>query len=116
METSREELQVLGLNKVNESIVKTMLSTVTIKDNTCECFIECVNDAGDVIRLFPDLIGRRDGLKEIAIMNTVNGKNCTVFFDSENNIAERTLQDSEEMTALRLIPGAVIQWAVSKAR
>lgn len=113
---TREELQALNLNKVNESIAKTMLSTITIKDNVCECFIECINDSGELVRLEPDQIGRQDSLKEVTIMNAANGNNCSAFFTHEGDIAERTLQDSEEMSALRLIPGAVIQWAVSKAR
>lgn len=113
---TREELNTLKLNKVNEMIASTMLETVTIKDSVCDLWIECVNDAGELVRIEPDQIGRRDGLKEITIMNAANGNNCAAFFTREGDIAERTLQDSEEMSALRLIPGPVIKWAISKAR
>lgn len=116
MKTTRNELYTLKLTKVNTMIAQTMLNTVTIKDNTCECFIECINDAGELVRIEPDQIGRQDRLKEIVIMNAANGNNSAAFFDSEGNIAERTMRDNEEMSALRLIPGAVIKWAVSKAR
>ena len=116
METTRKELYTLKLTKVNEMIANTMLSTVTIKDNTCECFIECVNDTGELVRIEPDQTGRQDGLKEIVIMNAANGNNGTAFFTREGDIAERTMRDNEEMSVIRLIPGAVIKWAVSKAK
>lgn len=116
METTRKELYTLKLNKVNEMIANTMLSTITIKDNVCECFIECVNDAGEIVRLEPDQIGRRDGLKEVTIMNAANGNNSSAFFDSEGNIAERTMRDNEAMSVIRLIPSPVIKWAIEKAR
>lgn len=113
---TRNELYTLKLTKVNEMIANTMLSTVSIKDNVCECWIECVNDAGELVRIEPDQVGRQDRLKEIVIMNAANGENDAVFFDSEGDIAERTSRDVKAMSALRLIPGAVIQWAVSKAK
>lgn len=112
METSREELNNLKLNKVNAVIARTMLETITIKDSVCDLWIECINDTGDVIRLIPDTTGRQDGYKEIMAMNCRTGKNAKLLFT--HNVSANTV--FEDQIVVSRIPWQVLNWAIEKAR
>lgn len=109
---TREELKTFGLNKVNKMIANTMLETVTIKDSICDLWIECVNDTGDVIRLIPDTVGRRDGYKEIMAMNCRTGKNAKLLFT--HNVSANTI--FEDKIVVSRIPWQILNWAIEKAR
>ncbi len=117
---SREELRQYRIDHITDTC-RPLLNTVGWADNSVDCWIECVGDNGETIRIIPDKTGRQDGLRELQVMNTASGKNCKLFFEYRTDCGfERavphdiTMQDSEAKDTMWEIPYPVLLWAVSR--
>lgn len=114
---SRTELDKYCVYRITE-VHKPLLATVEWVDNSIECWIECVNDAGEKVRLVPDMTGWQDRRKEVFVMNCVTGENAKLFFREENGdyITHEATKDEYIEKVMYKIPWAVMEWAASKAR
>lgn len=114
---SRTELDKYRVYRITE-VHKPLLATVEWVDNSIECYIECVNDDGEKIRLVPDMTGWRDGRKEVMVMNCTTGENAKLFFRKDNNgdywTHDATRQEDIENVMYK-IPWAIMDWAAEKA-
>ena len=118
--TTQEELKLLRIAKL-DAFRLSMLSTVDSRDNSFECWIECVNDAGEKVRLIPDMTGRQDRLREVLVMNTTTGKNQKLYFEEIwPHSGFWTLNEPRANYAVREVtsslPSCVIDWAVMRAK
>lgn len=113
---SRTELDKYRVYRITE-VHKPLLATVEWVDNSIECYIECVNDDGEKIRLVPDMTGWRDGRKEVMVMNCTTGENTTLFFREENGnyLTHEATKDEYIEKVMYKIPRAVMEWAAGKA-
>ena len=116
--TTQEELRQLHIAKLSNAVLLSMLSTVDYRDSSADCWIECVNDAGETVRLIPDKTGWQDHRKEVMVMNTVSGVNTQLFFTSGEfpQLHDITLHDSAAYKVMAAIPAAVLHWAILRAR
>lgn len=115
-ETTRNELAFFHIVSTISPAVMPMLATVTVADNSVDCWIEFVNDAGETVRLLPDSTGWQDGRKEVVAMNATTGRNCKLFFTADGRPSAITLDDREAVDLLWSIPNPVLNWAVSHAK
>lgn len=115
--TTQEELNQFHLSKISREVMS-MLSSVDIRDNSTECWIECIDDNGEKIRLVPDLIGWRDRRKAVTVMNISSGVNTQLYFTPGlfPQLHDITLRDSAAYKVMSLIPAAVLRWAVMRAK
>lgn len=116
--TTQEELKHHRIVKIENNIVMAALSTVNYRDSFVDCWIECVNDAGETVRLIPDKTGWQDNRKEVMIMNTVSGVNTKLFFTSGEfpQLHDITLRDPAAYQVMAAIPAAVLHWAIMRAK
>lgn len=119
-ETTRRELKHHGITSITEGSVL-LLSTVTLRDNSQEVWLECIDDNGEKVRLVPDLTGWRDGRREVMVMNCRSGINTTAFFKKFWNTGAFVLHDDMMMNesavkVLRLIPEPCLMWAILRAK
>ena len=116
--TTQEELKQTRIVKLTNAVMLSMLSTVESRDNSAECWIECVNDAGETVRLIPDKTGWQDNRKEVMVMNTVSGVNTKLFFTPGEfpQLHDITLNDSAAYQVMAAIPAAVLRWAILRAK
>lgn len=115
---TQEELKLLRIAKLSNAVLLSMLSTVDSKDDSVDCWIECVNDAGETVRLIPDKTGWQDRRKEVMVMNTVSGVNTQLFFSPGEfpQLHDITLRDPAAYQVMAAIPAAVLRWAVLRAK
>lgn len=114
---SRTEMNEQGITSITKGSVL-LLSTVTIMDNSQDCWIECVNDDGEKIRLVPDMTGWQDKRKEVMVMNCVTGENTKLFFrqdDAGDYWTHDATRDEYIEKVMYKIPWAVMDWAAEKA-
>lgn len=112
--TSYNELIKYHIREIKNEM-KGLLTTVDWRDTTCDCWIECVNDQGEKVRLIPDKTGWQDRRKEVMVMNTVTGRNRKLFFTDDGRPNETTLKDPELVNILWSIPNPVLEWASKRA-
>lgn len=115
---TRTEMNNYGVTSITKGSVL-LLDTVTIVDNSVDCYIECVNDAGEKIRLVPDMTGWQDKRKEVFVMNITTGVNAKLFFrkdDKGDYWTHDATKDEYIESVMYKIPWAVMEWAASKAR
>lgn len=98
-----------------------LLETVTLRDTSAECWIECVNNSGETVRIIPDMTGRQDRLREVMVMNTATGKNQKLYFEevwphSGFWTINEARTDDAAIEVIILLPSAVIDWAVKRAK
>lgn len=121
--TTQEELNHFRIEKLSFRIEKLsdavmpMLSTVDSRDDSVECWIECINNNGEKVRLIPDKTGWQDNRKEIMVMNCVTGCNQKLFFTPGDypQLHDITLNDSAAYQVMSAIPAAVLRWAILRA-
>lgn len=120
-ETTEQELMRHGIGRITEGSVL-LLSTVTLRDNSQEVWLECIDNNGDKVRLVPNLTGWQDGRKEVMVMNTVSGVNTTAFFKKFWNTGAFVLHDDMMMAGeaavkvLQRLPDPCLMWAILRAR
>lgn len=114
---TRTEMNEQGITSITKGSVL-LLDTVTIVDNSVDVYIECVNDAGEKIRLVPDMTGWQDRRKEVFVMNITTGVNAKLFFRKDDSgdywTHDATRQEDIE-TVMYKIPWAIMDWAAEKA-
>lgn len=118
--TTGQELRLHGITRITEGSVL-LLSTVTLRDNSQDVWLECVDDNGDRVRLIPDTTGWQDGRKEVFVMNCRSGINTKAFFKKFWNTGAFVLHDDMMMNesavkVLRLIPEPCLMWAILRAK
>ena len=114
---SRTELDKYRVYRITE-VHKPLLATVEWVDNSIECYIECVNDDGEKVRLVPDMTGWKDGRKEVMCMNCTTGINAKLFFrqDSSGDFwTHDATRDEYVESIMHKIPWAIMTWAAEKA-
>lgn len=119
-ETTSKELKLHGISRITEGSVL-LLSTVTLRDNSQEVWLECIDDNGDKVRLVPDMTGWQDRRKEVMVMNCRSGINTTAFFKKFWNTGAFVLHDDMMMNesavkVLQLIPEPCLMWAILRAK
>lgn len=122
-ETTRQELRFHGITRITEDSAL-LLSTVALRDNSQDIWLECVDDNGDKVRLVPNLTGWRDGRKEVLAMNCRSGENRKLFFRKKGadivphaiSTHDATLFDDAAIRVMRLIPFPCLEWAAVRAR
>lgn len=117
MKTS-EELNVWGFLTLENAARVSLLRTVAAADNSQECWIECIDDAGDKVRLIPDKTGWQDRRREVMVMNAVSGVNTKLFFTPGDypQLHDITLSNAAAYKVMSNIPAAVLRWAVMRAK
>ena len=115
---TQEELRQLHIAKLSNAVLLSMLSTVDSRDDSVECWIECIDDHGEKVRLIPDKTGWQDRRKEVMVMNTVSGLNTKLFFTQGDypQLHDITLNDRAAYQVMAAIPAAVLRWAVMRAK
>lgn len=114
---TRTEMNEQGITSITKGSVL-LLDTVTIVDNSVDCYIECVNDDGEKIRLVPDMTGWQDKRKEVFVMNITTGINAKLFFrqdDKGDYWTHEATKDEYIEKVMYKIPWAVMEWAAGKA-
>ena len=119
-ETTRQELRLHGIGRITEGSVL-LLSTVTLRDNSQDIWLECIDDNGDRIRLVPDMTGWQDGRREVMAMNIRTGINTKLFFQKWGVPAvimphNATLADEAATKVMWAIPFPCLVWAVIRAK
>ena len=116
--TTQEELNQLHIAKLSNAVLMSMLSTVDSRDDSADCWIECVNDAGETVRLIPDKTGWQDRRREVMVMNTATGVNTKLYFTPGEypQLHDITLNDSAAYQVMAAIPAAVLHWAIMRAK
>ena len=119
-ETTKQELSFHGISRITEGSAL-LLSTVALRDNSQDVWLECVDDNGDKIRLVPGLTGWQDGRKEVFVMNTRTGINTKLFFQKWGVPAvimphNATLADEAATKVMWAIPFPCLVWAVIRAK
>ena len=118
--TTQQEIRMHHISELSyESAL--LLETVTLRDTSAECWIECVNRSGETVRIIPDMTGRQDRLREVMVMNTVTGRNQKLYFEevwprSGLWTINEARTDQDAMDVIISLPSAVIDWAVKRAR
>ena len=116
-ETTTQELMRHGIGRITEGSVL-LLDTVTLRDNSQEVWLECIDDNGDKVRLVPNLTG----WQEVTVMNCRSGINTKAFFKKFWNTGAFVLHDDMMMAGeaavkvLQLIPDPCLMWAILRAR
>jgi hypothetical protein len=118
-ETTGQELKFHGISRITEGSVL-LLGTVTLRDNSQEVWLECMDDNGDKVRLVPDLTGWRDGRREVMIMNCRNGENRKLFFQKLPGGVivphDAMMTDEQAKQVMWAIPFPCLEWAANRAR
>ena len=118
-ETTRQELRLHGISRITEGSVL-LLSTVSLRDNSQDVWLECVDDNGDKSRLVPDMTGWQDRRKEVMVMNCRSGENRKLFLREAGAGTivphDATLFDDAAIRVMRLIPYPCLEWAAKRAR
>ena len=118
--TTQQEIRMHHISELSyESAM--LLETVTLRDTSAECWIECVNRSGETVRIIPDMTGRQDRLREVLVMNTATGKNQKLYFEevwphSGFWTTEETYTDQDAKDVINSLPSSVIDWAVKRAK
>lgn len=115
--TSQEELDKYRIREIADTH-RPLLATVEWIDNSVDCWIECVDDNGEKVRLVPDMTGWQDGRREVMVMNTVSGVNQKLFFQMQGGYAmphDITLNDEKAKEVFFSIPAPVLMWAAERA-
>lgn len=118
--TTQQELRQHHISELSyESAL--LLETVTLRDTSAECWIECVNNSGETVRVIPDMTGRQDRLREVLVMNTATGRNQQLYFEEVwPHSGFWTLNEARTDDAAREVisslPSSVIDWAVKRAK
>lgn len=113
---SRTELDQYRIYRITDAH-RPLLGTVDWVNNSVDCWIECINDDGEKVRLVPDMTGWRDGRREVMVYNCSTGVNTKLFFREENGdylTHDATRQEDIENVMYK-IPWAVMDWAAEKA-
>lgn len=115
---TQKELDVFGFISIENPARLSMLSTIDSRDDSVECWIECVDDNGEKVRLIPDKTGWQDRRKEVFVMNTATGMNTKLFFTPGEypQLHDITLRDSAAYEVMSAIPAAVLRWAILRAK
>lgn len=116
--TTQEELKQLRIVKLSNAVLLSMLSTVDSRDNSTDCWIECIDDHGEQVRLIPDKTGWQDNRREVMVMNCVTGVNTKLYFTPGEfpQLHDITLNDAAAYQVMAAIPAAVLRWAVMRAK
>ncbi len=118
-ETTTQELMRHGIGRITEGSVL-LLDTVTLRDNSQEVWLECIDDNGDKVRLVPDLTGWQDGRKEVMVMNCRSGINTKLFFQKLPGGVivphDAMMTDEQAKQVMWAIPFPCLEWAVNRAR
>lgn len=118
--TTQQEIRMHHISELSyESAL--LLETVTLRDTSVECWIECVNNSGETVRIIPDMTGRQDRLREVMVMNTATGRNQKLYFEevwphSGFWTINEPRTDDAAIEVIILLPSAVIDWAVKRSR
>ncbi len=118
--TTQQEIRMHHISELSyESAL--LLETVTLRDTSAECWVECVNRSGETVRIIPDMTGRQDRLREVLVMNTATGKNQKLYFEevwphSGFWTVNEPRADDAAREVIASLPSAVIDWAVKRAR
>lgn len=115
---TRTEMNNYGVTSITKGSIL-LLDTVTIVDNSVDCYIECVNDDGEKIRLVPDMTGWQDGRKEVMVMNITTGVNAKLFFrrdDKDDYWTHDATKDEYIESVMHKLPWAIMNWAAEKAK
>ena len=116
--TTQEELKLLRIAKLSDAVMP-MLSTVDYRDSSADCWIECVDNHGDTVRIIPNQVGWQDNRREILVMNTASGVNQQLFFSVDGSDIvphDITRHDRAAYQVMAAIPAAVLRWAVMRAK
>lgn len=118
--TTQQEIRMHHISEISYASAL-LLETVTLRDTSVECWIECVNNSGETVRIIPDMTGRQDRLREVMVMNTATGKNQKLYFEEVwPHSGFWTLNEARTYYAVREVisslPSAVIDWAVKRAK
>lgn len=113
---SKTELETYSIEHLTEAH-KPLLTTVKWVDNRVDCWIECINDDCDRVRLIPDLTGWQDGRKEVFVMNCTTGINTKLFFRQDNGsfFTHSATRREDIENVMWKIPWPVLDWAAEKA-
>lgn len=117
-ETTRQELKFHGITRITDGSVL-LLGTVTIADNSQDIWLECIDDAGDRVRLISDMTGWRDGRREVMAMNIRTGINTKLFFRKNGASIiphDVSLFDDAAIRVMRAIPLPCLEWAALRAK
>jgi hypothetical protein len=118
-ETTGQELRLRGVSSITEGSVL-LLATVTLRDNSQDIWLECIDDNGDKVRLVPDLTGWQDGRKEVFVMNCRSGENQKLFFQKLPGGVivphDAMMTDEQAKQVMWAIPFPCLEWAVNRAR
>lgn len=118
-ETTGQELRLRGVSSITEGSVL-LLATVTLRDNSQDIWLECIDDNGDKVRLVPDLTGWQDGRKEVFVMNCRSGINTKLFFQKLPGGVivphDAMMTDEQAKQVMWTIPFPCLEWAVDRAR
>ena len=118
--TTQQEIRMHHISELSyESAL--LLETVTLRDTSAECWIECINNSGETVRIIPDMTGRQDRLREVMAMNTATGKNQKLYFEEVWHCSgfwtlNEARTDDAARDVISSLPSAVIDWAVKRAR
>lgn len=118
--TTQQEIRMHHISELSyESAL--LLETVTLRDTSAECWIECVNRSGETVRIIPDMTGRQDRLREVMVMNAATGRNQKLYFEevwphSGFWTINEARADDAAREVIASLPSAVIDWAVKRAR
>jgi hypothetical protein len=118
-ETTGQELKFHGISRITEGSVL-LLGTVTLRDNSQDIWLECIDDNGDKVRLIPGMTGWQDGRKEVFVMNCGSGENRKLFFQKLPGGAivphDATLTDERAEQVMWTVPFPCLEWAINRAK
>ena len=118
--TTQQEIRMHHISELSyESAL--LLETVTLRDTSAECWIECINNSGETVRVIPDMTGRQGRLREVMVMNTATGKNQKLYFEEVWHCSgfwtlNEARTDDAAREVISSLPSAVIDWAVKRAK
>ena len=118
--TTQQEIRMHHISELSyESAL--LLETVTLRDTSAECWIECINNSGETVRVIPDMTGRQGRLREVMVMNTATGKNQKLYFEEVWHCRgfwtlNEARTDDAAREVISSLPSSVIDWAVKRAK
>ena len=117
--TTQQEIKKHHVSEISYASAL-LLETVTLRDTSAECWVECVNRFGETVRIIPDMTGRQDRLREVLVMNTATGRNQQLYFEEVWHCSgfwtlNEARTDDAAREVISSLPSAVIDWAVKRA-
>nr|MBQ4453744.1 hypothetical protein [Clostridia bacterium] len=118
--TTQQEIRMHHISELSyESAL--LLETVTLRDTSAECWIECNKNSGETVRVIPDMTGRQGRLREVMVMNTATGKNQKLYFEEVWHCSgfwtlNEARTDDAAREVISSLPSSVIDWAVKRAK